>query len=624
MKNIFTLKPTLSIIGLAWFSAAMAAHPALSGGDGTSEAPYQIATQEDLVALSDYANNESDGSLFYYVLTADIDMSGIEFEPINNYKYPLDGYKVNFDGNNHKISNLTIAKGNNYCGLFGKVSGNHLSVQNLTIENINIDVETDENRVYVGGIVAFFGNPSQSGSSSISNCKVSGEIVMNNYIQSCVGGIVGYGNNIDITNCKNYANIGIGSGIPFGNQDNGVGGIIGKATVPSVTGTTHLITQCANFGNVTGPMNVGGIAGYTLGISANKNNNAGHITFHDGYAGGIIGNANSTLIDFSCNIGAVTISLVGVEDKSSFAARYIGGIAGYTNVARTVVSFYPFADNLNAGYIDGWDYTGGICGFANGWAYNNINVAPITDGSQFVTNCVSGANIGSYPLYDKENKNPFYGGSLYDKQMSILPDSMDGKVFEGKEQTYALYTEQLLNDSAYKHFVSVIENQGPHAGVYDWIYNEGVYAVPNDIDPDFNVLASAVIKLDSSDRVNNINHPFEVITIGNIGDGPTIESASKGKICKVSGKNIELAGTGNDTLRINYKGMVREIPVTVKAGTQTYTGTPKAQRPTVYSNVYTPSGQLVRKQAVAEQPLEGLKQGIYVVGNKKMIKTSGE
>jgi hypothetical protein len=111
MKNIFTLKPTLSIIGLAWFSAAMAAHPALSGGYGTFDTPYQIATQEDLVALSDYANNESDGSLFYYVLTADIDMSGIEFEPINNYKYPLDGYEVNFDGNNHKISNLTIAKG---------------------------------------------------------------------------------------------------------------------------------------------------------------------------------------------------------------------------------------------------------------------------------------------------------------------------------------------------------------------------------------------------------------------------------------------------------------------------------------------------------------------------------
>lgn len=618
MKNIFTLKPTLSIIGLVWFSAAMAAHPALSGGDGTFDTPYQIATQEDLVALSDYANNESDGSLFYYVLTADIDMNGIEFEPINNYKYPLDGYKVNFDGNNHKISNLTIAKGNNYCGLFGRVNGNHLSVQNLTIENINIDVETDENMVYVGGIVAYFGNPSQSGSSSISNCKVLGEIVMNNYIQSCVGGIVGYGKNIDITNCKNYANIGIGSGIPFGNQDNGVGGIIGKATVPSISGTTHLITQCANFGNVTGPMNVGGIAGYTLGISANKNNNAGHITFHDGYAGGIIGNANSTLIDFSCNIGAVTISLVGVEDKSSFAARYIGGIAGYTNVARTVVSFYPFADNLNAGYVDGWNYTGGVCGYSNGWTYNNINVAPITDGSKHIQECKSGANLGSYPLNGNNGKNYNYGGSLYDKQMSILPDSMNGKVFEGKEQTYALYTEQLLNDSAYKHFVSAIEIQGPHAGEYNWIYNEGVYAVPNGIDPDFNVLASAVIKLDSSDRINSVSHPFEVVLMETDGEKPLITSASGNKICDVDGYSIGLAGLGEDTLRISYKGMTREIPLVVISNTHTRKVPSEAgNAPT---NVYTPLGRLVRKNTSPDQALDGLKQGIYVVGNKKTIK----
>ena len=618
MKNIFTLKPTLSIIGLAWFSAAMAVHPALSGGDGTFDTPYQIATQEDLVALSNFVNEESDGSLFYYVLTADIDMNGIEFEPINNYKYPLDGYKVNFDGNNHKISNLTIAKGNNYCGLFGKVSGNHLTIKDLDIENLDIAIETDEREVYAGGIVAYYNNPTQSGTSTITNCSVSGRISMENYIPASIGGIAGDCQNIDIRNCKNYANIVIGNGDMSANTTNGTGGIVGSSKVPSITGTTHLITQCANFGNVTGPMNVGGIAGYTLGISASKNNNAGHITFHDGYAGGIIGNANSTLIDFSCNIGAVTISLVGVEDKSSFAARYIGGIAGYTNVARTVVSFYPLADNLNAGYVDGWNYTGGVCGYSNGWTYNNINVAPITDGSQHIQECKSGANSGSYPLNGNNGKNNNYGGSLYDKQMSILPDSMNGKVFEGKEQTYALYTEQLLNDSAYKHFVSTIEIQGPHAGEYNWIYNEGVYAVPNGIDPDFNVLASAVIKLDSSDRINSVSHPFEVVLMETDGEKPLITSASGNKICDVNGYSISLAGLGEDTLRISYKGMTREIPLVVISNT--HTGKVPSEAGNVPTNVYTPLGRLVRKNTSPAQALDGLKQGIYVVGNKKTIK----
>ena len=618
MKNIFTLKPTLSIIGLVWFSAAMAAHPALSGGDGTFDTPYQIATREDLVALSNFVNEESDGSLFYYVLTGDIDMSGIEFEPINNYKYPLDDYKVNFDGNNHKISNLTIAKGNNYCGLFGKVSGNHLTIKDLTIENLNIEIETSESGVYAGGIVAYFGNPTQSGTSTIINCSVSGRISMENYIPASIGGIAGDCHNIDIQNCKNYADIVVRNGNMSTNTTNGIGGIVGSSKVPSITGTTHLITQCANYGNVTGPMNVGGIAGYTLGISASKNNNAGHITFHNGWAGGIIGSSNCTLIDFSCNIGAVTISLEEGNDKSGLETKYVGGIAGYSLAARTVLSFYPLADNLNAGYVDGWNYTGGVCGYSNGWTYNNINVAPITDGSQHIQKCKSGANSGSYPLNGDNGKNYNYGGSLYDKQMSILPDSMNGKVFEGKEQTYALYTEQLLNDSAYKHFVSAIEIQGPHAGEYNWIYNEGVYAVPNGIDPDFNVLASAVIKLDSSDRINSVSHPFEVVLMETDGEKPLITSASGNKICDVDGYSIGLAGLGEDTLRISYKGMTREIPLVVISNT--HTGKVPSEAGNVPTNVYTPLGRLVRKNTSPAQALDGLKQGIYVVGNQKTIK----
>ena len=202
--------------------------------------------------------------------------------------------------------------------------------------------------------------------------------------------------------------------------------------------------------------------------------------------------------------------------------------------------------------------------------------------------------------------------------MSILPDSMNGKVFEGKEQTYALYTEQLLNDSAYKHFVSAIEIQGPHAGEYNWIYNEGVYAVPNGIDPDFNVLASAVIKLDSSDRINSVSHPFEVVLMETDGEKPLITSASGNKICDVEGYSIGLAGLGEDTLRINYKGMTREIPLVVISNT--HTGKVPSEAGNAPTNVYTPLGRLVRKNTSPAQALDGLKQGIYVVGNKKTIK----
>lgn len=566
MSKLVQLHKIALTIASLIISAVAMGHPALSGGFGTYDDPYLISSQADLVALSYYVNKEAnESSAIYYRMTQDIDMSGVDFEPINCYKDEYE-FKANFDGGNHKITNLTIAKDNNYCGLFGRINGNHLYIKDLTIENINIDVKTNQNQVYVGGVIAYFTNPTQSGSSTLTNCSVSGTITMKNYTQACVGGIVGYSQCIDISNCRNYANINIEYGYVNASNNNGIGGIVGKTTVPAATGVTKTLSKCSNFGNITGPMNVGGIGGYTLGITASQNNNTGHITFFDDNAGGIIGFARSTLIDFCCNIGAVTISFDGVDDKSYLTSKYIGGIAGYSKVDRTVTAIYPFADNMNAGHIDGWNYTGGVCGYSNGWTYNNVNVAPVADGSKYISKCVSGATIGSYPYVDNKGiKDSYYGGSIYDKQMSILPDSMNGKVFEDKIQNYELYSNQLVYDSVYSHFVSILENQGPHVGEYNWIYNKNVYAVPNDIDPDFNVLASAVIKLDTTDRVYDINHQFKVIMMETDDEGPEIVSASNNKICKIAGTTIGLVGTGKDTLRIFYKGMMREIPLIVNS-----------------------------------------------------------
>ncbi len=41
----------------------------------------------------------------HYILTSDIDMTGLNFSPIGNNSTPFSGI---FDGNGHTISNLTI------------------------------------------------------------------------------------------------------------------------------------------------------------------------------------------------------------------------------------------------------------------------------------------------------------------------------------------------------------------------------------------------------------------------------------------------------------------------------------------------------------------------------------
>lgn len=558
---------TLTLLGiLLSVCTAFAQHPALSGGYGTQEEPYLVSTPEDLMAISIYVNTESGGELYYYELTNDIDMSSIEeFFPINDMQYPLDMYKVSFDGKGHTIKNLNIAKGVNYCGLFGKINGDHLTIANLNIENINIDVDPTASMVYVGGIVGQFYNNSSIRTSQITNCTVSGNINMENYTQACIGGIAGSCTNIDINDCKNYANIKVSYGKVTENKENGIGGIVGKTQVPQANGITKQLIACCNYGSVEGPMNVGGIAGYTLGINIGKCNNSGRIGGYDKNVGGIVGYANSTLIDFCCNIGAVKVVVDEFTDLSTLNAKFIAGIAGYYKVTRTVTKYYPFADNLNAGYVDGWDYTAGITGWADGWVYNNVNVGTISDGSKYKANCKTSSNIACYPYSDGQDKNKYYGGELYDKQMSLQTDSMNGKVFEGIARIAEFYSNQMLYDSIYKNFVASLEIDGPHQGEYEWSYNEGLYAVPNNTDPAFNVLASAVIKLDTSDRANDVNHQFRVVMMETEDEGPTIVSASNNKICKVQGASIGLVGTGKDTLRIYYKGIMREVPLIINS-----------------------------------------------------------
>ncbi len=165
------------------------------GGDGTEENPYQVATAEQLNAVR---NNLS----AYYIQTADIDLSGVEWEPIGNQRYVTEGnlhtpedveFSGSFDGRGHKILNLTLRNNTdswlNY-GLFGYSKG---IIQNIRIENLDININGgDSNWTHkIGGIVGY-------STGNINNCIVSGNITIENAFQGFIGGIAG-----QATNCQN-------------------------------------------------------------------------------------------------------------------------------------------------------------------------------------------------------------------------------------------------------------------------------------------------------------------------------------------------------------------------------------------------------------------------------------
>ena len=175
--------------------------PLFSGGTGTQGDPWLIASQADLSALAEFLNSgnaatfdtEADGvgncHGYYFKQTADIDLTGVTWEPIGySGSYYFAG---NYDGGGHSITNAVSTgkvdpEGYATAGIFGWVAFG--SVANLHVKNANFVATGQNNYSYVGGIAGVcYG-------SSIENCSVENSSLESrrNNNNNCAGSIVGY------------------------------------------------------------------------------------------------------------------------------------------------------------------------------------------------------------------------------------------------------------------------------------------------------------------------------------------------------------------------------------------------------------------------------------------------
>lgn len=259
-------------------------------GAGTAENPYIIDSKEDLLGLVELSSSNS-FSGEYIQLGADIDLSGIAWEPIGQHgsNTKAQVFKGTFDGNGHTIKNLTntLTSANAYYGLFGKVSG---TIKNLNIDNFKIEGTTG----YNGHCGAVAGMLYERG--SLENVHVTASIkVSARYVGGLVGGIEKDGGIFTITNCSF-------SGSVQGNKE--VGGLVGYVKI----GTNLTIANCTNNGTVTATQTSTSSASYTAGG-----------------VGGLIGHlqkATATITN-SHNNGAVS----GVENDE-LQGTIIGGVSG--------------------------------------------------------------------------------------------------------------------------------------------------------------------------------------------------------------------------------------------------------------------------------------------------------
>ena len=198
LSLLLTLCLAMTFVPMAAFAAEA---PLFGGGTGTQQEPWLITSQADLIALAEFLNSGNAETFdaenvgvgnchgYYFKQTADIDLTGVTWEPIGySGGYYFAG---NYDGDGHTISNATStgkndANGFATAGIFGWVAFG--SVENLHVKNANFVATGHNEYSYVGGIAGVcYG-------SSIKNCSVvdsSLESRRDNN-NNCAGSIVGY------------------------------------------------------------------------------------------------------------------------------------------------------------------------------------------------------------------------------------------------------------------------------------------------------------------------------------------------------------------------------------------------------------------------------------------------
>jgi len=262
-------------------------------GATTSET-FPISTAEEFAQIA----NAPEGN---YILTEDITLPST---------YVPFGFAGVFDGNGKTIT-VSIDKGieatadgsSNGAALFSYVYGSDVVIKNLTVDG------SVKGYNAVAGIVGAIGkldttysavDTAITGAVTIENCVNKATITSGRYP---VGGIVGDayvgvgGKSVTIKGCTNYGTI--------------VAGYTRRGGIAGLTNATVHITECANYGDVNGTGDIGGIVGLAYG-SVTKCVNAGNISV-GGIAGAFAGSGD---VSDLFNIGAVGTAGIAREDMT--------------------------------------------------------------------------------------------------------------------------------------------------------------------------------------------------------------------------------------------------------------------------------------------------------------------
>lgn len=364
-------------------------------GAGTKLSPYIILTAEQLAKLSFIVgSNDKAYQGKYYKLGADIQLNEgkiiddkgalvgdstklHKWTPIGNSSVAFTG---NFDGDGHSVSGMFINTTSTHNGLFGNSSG---IVLNLLVENSwvqggsatagiignlkgNGSLSNSVNRASVfgtgtvtGGIIGSY-ESAHDKKGTVENVENQGVVTGSKN----VGGVIGTGSSIKISDARNYAevvgsnNVGgiaasLGSNSELKNGSN-FARITGKEYTAGIVGFFgySYCPASANYGSMQNVLNRGvivgtnytaGVVGQALCVTITESANTDSIVANK-YSAGIIGHAKRSKVESVYNKGAV------------FGSTNVGGIIGYNEEGVTSSAY-------STGKVDGDSLVGLMIGY---------------------------------------------------------------------------------------------------------------------------------------------------------------------------------------------------------------------------------------------------------------------
>ena len=411
---------------------------------GSKNNPFLITSDEEWKNLIDIVNGARDpvnsvtGTYYetahstaasdtkfsncYFVLTSNL---GSQDEPIGLTSIGLNtsnyfagnirgGNGGNFNNTNTvRVLYIDIYQESDYCGLFGYA-------KNASISFLEVSGAIDANDDYVGGILGYGDNV------SVSNCKNDIDITSVTYddlnnptYYNYIGGIAGYLVNGAISNCANSGSIGGASN---------VGGIVGSAQAS--------VSYCANIGGViTGNDYVGGIVGTSTSTVDHCYDIAGQRSVRqaNGRIGAITGSGGTVTDSWAINevarTGQTTTNVSTAHrtvSASTFNVSPLLNLSDTTNGAWTDI----ITQNIDGFKISGKTTNGTYLYLNNG---SNSIVSPDKMDGDTAVNSITNTAITKtsgieFALYYGANKNSNINAELRNISTSISNLTYDGKL----------------------------------------------------------------------------------------------------------------------------------------------------------------------------------------------------